>query len=77
LGLLRDRGLEPRDGWLAVRLVKWPRERMYTVIIAYEPARVALAGLLRRDVASARKNGVGIWVLDESEVRSLCDRANP
>lgn len=77
LSLLRDRGVEPLDGWLAVRVVKWPRERMYTVIIAYEPARVALAGLLYGDVASARKDGVGIWVLDESEARNLCDRANP
>jgi hypothetical protein len=75
--MLSERGLEPRDAWLSVRLVKWPRERMYTVIIAYQPARVVLAGLLGRDMGSVKRNAVGVWVLDESEARDLCDGARP
>ena len=78
LRVLRERGLEPRDGWVSVRVVtaQWPRERTYTVVIAYHPARVALADMLRRNADSAKKNAVGVWVLDESEARELCKGAS-
>jgi hypothetical protein len=75
LRLLRERGLEPREGWVSVRVINapWPRERTYTVVIAYHPARVALSGALRRTTSSAEKEAVGVWVLDEAEARQLCE----
>jgi len=74
LHALRVRGLEPQDSWLSVRLAyaPWPRERMYTVIIAYPAARVPLAQVLRRTTGTAEKRSVGVLVLDEAEARDLC-----
>jgi hypothetical protein len=73
LRVLRDRGLEPRDGWVSVRVVNapWPRDRTYTVIIAYHPARVALLEVLQRATRNAETHAVGVWVLNESEARHL------
>jgi hypothetical protein len=78
LRVLREHGFEPREGWVSVRLVNapWPRERTYTVIIAYHPARLALLGVLRRTTRSAETQAVGVWVLNESEARHLCARAS-
>ena len=45
--VLKERGLEPRANWVAVRLVKRTLERLYSVIITYEPARPELASVLR------------------------------
>jgi len=75
--VLRDRGLEPRDGWVSVRLVNapWPRDRTYTVIIAYHPARVALLEVLRRATRNAETQGVGVWVLNESKARHVSNGA--
>ena len=75
LRVLRERGLEPSDGWVSVRVVHapWPRERTYTIVIAYQPARVALSDILRRNATSAEKYAVGVWVLDEPEARQLCE----
>ena len=74
LRALRDRGLEPQDDWVTVRMVRWPRERLYTVIITHQPARVALSEVLPHYGSSARENAVvGIWVLDESQARALCE----
>ena len=42
LCVLRGRGLEPRDGWVTVRMVRWQRERLYTVVVTHEAARIAL-----------------------------------
>lgn len=73
LRILRQRGLEPRDSWVSVRLVRGsPRLRTYMVIIGYEPARGLLAQVLRRTTGSAERAPVGVWVLDESEARQLC-----
>ena len=74
LRALRERGLEPRDGWVSVRLVNapWPRDRTYTVIITCHPARVALLEVLRRTTRNAETRAVGVWVLNESEARQLC-----
>lgn len=71
--VLKERGLEPRANWVAVRLVKGTLERLYSVITTYEPARAELASVLRSHHASSTENDtVGIWVLTESEARSLC-----
>jgi len=77
LRALRVRGLEPQSSWVSIRIAHPPfsGERTYTVVIAYQPARVALAGLLRRTTSSAEKYEVGVWVLDESEARELCKGA--
>jgi hypothetical protein len=74
LRVLREHGLEPREGWVSVRLVNalWSRERTYTVIIASHPARLALLGVLRRTTRSAETRAVGVWVLNESEAHQLC-----
>ena len=78
LRVLREHGLEPREGWVSVRLVDapWPREKTYTVIIASHPARLALLGVLRRTTRSAETRAVGVWVLNESEARQLCAGAS-
>jgi len=77
LRALRVRGLEPQDSWVSIRVAHPPFSagRTYTVVIAYQPARVALAGLLRRTTSTVEQYEVGVWVLDESEARELCDGA--
>ena len=77
LRALRVRGLEPQESWVSVRLAyaPWPRERAYTVVIAYQPARVPLARVLRRSTGSFEREPVGVWVLDEAEARQLCEGA--
>ena len=74
LRILREHGLEPREGRVSVRLVNapWPRDRTYTVIIASHPARLALLGVLRRTTRTGETRAVGVWVLNESEARQLC-----
>jgi hypothetical protein len=74
LRALRERGLEPREGWVSVRVVNapWPQERTYTAIIAYHPTRLALTRVLRRVTSSRKKEAVEVWVLNESETRQLC-----
>jgi hypothetical protein len=74
LRLLREDGLEPREHWLSVRLVNdpWPLAGMYTVIIGYPAAKVALSRVLRRITRSDENEAVGVWVLNESEARQLC-----
>jgi hypothetical protein len=73
---LTDRGLEPQDDWVTVRMVRWPREWLYTVIITHQPARVALSEILPHYGSIARENAVlGIWVIDESQARALCERS--
>jgi hypothetical protein len=78
LRALRASGLDPLDGWVSVRAVNspWPLQRSYTVVIAYQPARAALAGMLRRNTSGAEKEAVGVWVLNESEARQLCGGAS-
>jgi hypothetical protein len=77
LRALKASGLDPQDGWVSVRAVNspWPLQRSYTVVIAYQPARAALAGMLRRNTGGAEKESVGVWVLNESEARQLCGGA--
>ena len=79
--VLRERGLEARDSWVSVRVVNapWPRERTYTVVIAYPPARVALASALQRPIQpnAEKKNLVEVWVLDEPQARQICEGAHP
>jgi hypothetical protein len=78
LSALSKRGLNPQAGWVSVRLVNWPRDPLYTVLVAYEPARLALAGVLKGYHSSSTQNdALGFWVLDESEARSLCEGASP
>jgi hypothetical protein len=75
LRVLRARGLEPQASWVAVRVADAPfsPERTYAVVIAYQPARAALSSVLRRRTSVAEKYAVGVWMLDESEARELCD----
>ena len=70
---LRGCGLEPQDSWVSVLLAHAPppRDRTYTVVIAYQPARVAVAELLHRTTSSAEKQAVRM--LDEAEARQLCE----
>src|SRR5215470_2666130 len=76
--VLKERGLEPRTGWVAVRLVEGTAERLYSVSIRYEPARAELASVLRNHHASSTENDkAGIWVLTESEAHSLCEGGPP
>lgn len=74
LRTLRQRGLEPKDGWISVRLAHGtsPQKRTYMVIIGYEPARGLLTQILRRATGSSERSPTGVWVLDESEARELC-----
>jgi hypothetical protein len=72
LCVLRGRGLEPRDGWVTVRMVRWQRERLYTVIVTHGPARIALYEVLPHDRSSPGENAVGIWLLNETQARGLC-----
>ena len=67
---LRELGLE-QDNSVSVQVAHgaWTSERTYTVVIAYQAARVALARLLRRSTSTSDKYAVGVWVLDESEAR--------
>ena len=76
LRVLRELGLDPKDDWISVRVVNaaWSKERTYSVVIAYEPARAALGGVLPRCVGNAEKYAVGVWVLDQSDARALCER---
>jgi hypothetical protein len=75
---LRERGLEPQQSWVSVRVAKAPRvpEPRYTVIIAYQPARDALAQALGCTTGNTEKRLAGVWVLDESEARELCEGAS-
>ena len=75
---LRERGLEPQHSWVSVRVAHAPRapEPRYTVIIAYQPARDALAQVLGCTTGNTEKRLVGVWVLDESEARGLCELAS-
>jgi hypothetical protein len=74
LRALRQVGLKPQDSWVTVRVAHAPppRDRVYTVVIAYQPARVALSGVLR-PTNRTEKYGVGVWVLDEPQARGLCE----
>jgi hypothetical protein len=75
LGVLKERGLEPREGWVRVRLVSGsgPWAGMYVVVIAYPTARTELASTLRRITGGrAEKETVGVWVLTQLEARELC-----
>ncbi len=78
LRALRERGLEPREDWVSVRVVNapWPRKRTYTAIIAYHPTRLALSKVLRRVTSSGKKEAVEVCVLNESEARQLCAGAS-
>jgi hypothetical protein len=71
LRLLKERGLEPREDWVSVRVVKdpWPRAGIYAVIFAYQAAEAALSGVLC--ASSAEKEADGVWVLNESEAHHL------
>ena len=75
LRILRER-LEARDSSVSVRLANGPspRERTYTVIINNRPARDASAPVLRRTTGSAERRSVGVWLLNESETRQICER---
>ena len=73
LCVLRSRGLEPRDGWVTVRMVRWQRERLYTVVITHEPAKIALYEVLPHDRSSPRETAAGIWLLNEIQARGLCE----
>jgi len=80
LRALRELGLEPQDSWVAVRVARagWTPGQTYTVVIAYEAARVGLSGLLRGSASTAENHAVGVWVLNEAEARELCDgRSTP
>ena len=74
LCVLRARGLEPRNGWVTVRMVRWQRERLYTVITTHEPARIELYEVLPHD-RDPRGNVVGIWLLNETQARGLCENS--
>jgi hypothetical protein len=75
LRVLRAHRLEPQDSWAAVRVADaaFSPERTYAVVIAYQPARAALSSALRRRTGVVEKYAVGVWMLDESEARELCD----
>ena len=74
LRVIGERGLQAREDEVSIRLVNapWPRQRTYTVIIAYRLAARALTGVLRRSASSVEKESVEVWVLSESEARQLC-----
>jgi hypothetical protein len=78
LHILRAQGLEPEDSWLSVRLAHapWSRERTYTLVIAYHAAGDALLQVLRHTAGLSEQRLVGIWVLNESEARELCQDAS-
>ena len=72
LRVLTGRGLEPKEDWVTVHIVH-EQERTHTFVIAREPARAALYEILRRNATSMEDFLVGVWVLDESEARQLCE----
>ena len=72
LRALKALGLEPQEDWIFVRFVPG-QEATYTVVVTHEPARVALSRLLRWNATSVEDYAVGVWVLDESEARRLCE----
>ena len=75
---VKQHGLQPPAGWVAVRVVKRVPERLYSVTITYEPLRIPLASVLSRHYTGSIENDTaGIWVLTESEARSLCDGRSP
>jgi len=74
---LKGHGLLPPADWVSVRVVKGTRERLYSVVLTYDPLRVALAGVISRHHTSTIENDTaGIWILTESEARSLCEHTS-
>jgi hypothetical protein len=76
LELLKARGVEPREDWVSVRVVRQSglSARDYVVVIGYQDAKVALWPELDRITGGLEreKSKVGIWVLSESQATALC-----
>ena len=73
LNLLREQGLTPQEGWIAVRLVNdgtWAG--MYMVVVAEHAARVVLSLVLPYATATVGNEVTGVWLLSETEARQLC-----
>jgi hypothetical protein len=73
LNLLREQGLTPQEGWIAMRLVNdgtWAG--MYMVLVAEHAARVVLSLVLPYATAAAGNEVTGVWLLGETEARQLC-----
>ena len=68
LCVLRARGLQPLNAGVAVRRVRYQRERLYTVIATHEVARIELYEVLPQD-RSPRGDVAGIWLLNETSAR--------
>lgn len=73
LSLLTEQGIEPPEDWLSVRVI----DMRYLVLIRHPPAKLKLWHVLDRLTGQGEgsKPTWGLWVLNESEVRALCDEA--
>ena len=79
LRLLEEEGLAPQEDWVSVRRVNapWARAEVYTVVIAYEPARADLSLALRRTMGNPAKGALEVWVLSDADARLLCAAGEP
>ena len=74
LDALRKQGLDPQDDWISVRHGKEGKWiGMYMVIVASHEARVLLSEVLPRSGKTIGNEVAGVWVLEEREVRELCE----
>jgi len=74
LGLLRQGGLEPQGEWVHVRRVKDTQilGGMYLAIVSHPDARAVLSQVFRPRKVGVETDLTGVWILNETEVRTLC-----
>lgn len=79
--LLKERGVEPPEDWLSIRVYIAPDtdDLHYIVVIHYAPAKDALCSEL--DSLTGQEEGArstpGVWVLSESDALTLCEKHLP